>query len=148
MEHRSLRLTFRYDDDGLRLSSRTLRRSPAPPSEALTEPPHGAITLESALTNSPGAPKARAGTGEVRYRRFLIDPIPQTLETVGDEGRLRRVPFAPPTGSFSAVVASPEPGDVVVVSAGPAVRFAQPGLRAGSGPPAWRELLRTNAERP
>ncbi len=137
MEHRSLRLTFRYDDDGLRLFSRTLRRSPAPPSEALTEPPHGAITLE-----------LHSRTGEVRYRRFLIDPIPQTLETVGDQGRLRRVPFAPPTGSFSAVVASPEPGDVVVVSAGPAVRFAQPGLRAVSGPPAWRELLRTSAERP
>jgi hypothetical protein len=137
VEPRSLRLTFRFDDRGLRLFSRTPRRSPAPPSEALTEPPPRAITLE-----------LRSRTGEVRYRRFLVDPIPQTLETVDDQGRLGRVPFAPLTGSFSAVVVVPEPGDVVVVSAGPAVRFAQPGLQPAPGPRAWRELLVTSAERP
>jgi hypothetical protein len=136
-EPRSLRLTFRWDDDGLRLFSRTQRRSPAPPSEPLTEPPPGAITLE-----------LRSRTGEVRYRRFLPDPIPQTLEAADDEGRLQRIPFAAPSGSFSAVVVPPEPGEVVVVSAGPAVRFAQPGLRGAPGTSAWRELLVTSAERP
>jgi hypothetical protein len=92
MELRSLRLTFRYDAHGLRLFSRTPRGSLARPSEPLTEPPPGAITLE-----------LRSRTGEVRYRRFLIDPITQTLETLDDLGRLRRIPFAPPSGSFSAV---------------------------------------------
>jgi len=137
MEARSVRLTFRYDDDGLRLFSRTSRRSPAPPSEPLTEPPPGAITLE-----------LRSRAGDVRYRRFLVDPVPQTVEAVDDQGRLHRIPFAPASGSFSAVVVVPQRGDVVVVSAGPAVRFAQPGLQPGPGPAAWRELLVTSAERP
>lgn len=134
MDVRSVRLTFHYDDDGLRLFSRTPRRSPAPPSEPLTEPPPGAITLE-----------LRSRTGEVRYRRFLVNPIPQTLEADAGEGRLRRIPFAAPSGAFSAVVAPPKAGEVVVVSAGPAVHFAQPGLR---GPAEWRELLVTSAEHP
>jgi hypothetical protein len=137
MEPRSLRLTFRYDDDGLHLVSRTPRGSPAPPSARLTEPPPGAITLE-----------LRSRAGEVRYRCFLIEPIRQTLETIDDQGRLRRVPSAPRSGSFSAVVIPPAPGDAVVVSAGPAVRFAQPALQPRDGPPAWRELLNTSAERP
>ena len=137
VDPRSLRLVFGYDERGVRLLSRTPRGSPAPPSAALTEPPPGAITLE-----------LRSRSGEVRYRRFLLEPIRQTLETVGDQGRLRRIPFAPPSGAFSAVVIPPAPGDVVVVSAGPAVRFAQPALRPRPGPPAWRELLNTSAERP
>ena len=136
-EPRSVRLTFRWDGDGVRLSSRTPRRSPAPPSEPLTEPPPGAITLE-----------LRSPAGEVRYRRFLPEPIPQTLETADDEGRLRRIPFAAPSGSFTAVVVPPRSGEVIVVSAGPAVRFAQPGLGGTPGIRGWRELLVTSAERP
>lgn len=136
MAERSIRLTFRYDADGLRLAARTPRRSPPPPSQPVDpEPPHEAIVLE-----------LRSAAGEVRYRSFLVDPIPQTLEVGSGEGGLRRVVHAPPSGSFSAVVPPPQGGALVVVSAGPAVRLAQPGLQAGPG--RWRELLRTSAERP
>jgi hypothetical protein len=129
----SLRLTFRYDDDGLHLVARTPRGTPPPPSEPVSaEPPPGAIVLE-----------LRAATGEVRYRRFLIDPIPQTLEAGTPDGGFQRFDHAKPSGSFSAVVPTPEDGAIIVVSVGPAVRFAQPGLRPEPGPAHWRELLRT-----
>jgi hypothetical protein len=138
MSDRSLRLTFRYGDDGLRLVARTPRRSPAPPTEPLdADPPPGAIVLD-----------LRSASGDVRYRHFLVDPIPQTIEAGTGQGGFRRVAHAPPSGSFTAVVPPPEKDAVVVVSAGPAVRFAQPGLRAAPGPAQWRELLRTSAERP
>jgi hypothetical protein len=138
MDPRSVRLTFRYDDRGLRLAARTPRRSPAPPTEQLdAEPPPGAIVLE-----------LRSSTDAVRYRRFLVDPIPQTLEAGTAQGGLRRFAHAPPSGSFTAVVPAPEPGELVVISAGPAVRFAQPGLQPGPGAPRWRDLVRTSAERP
>jgi hypothetical protein len=138
MAELSLRLTFRYDDDGLRLVARTPRGTPPPPTEPVSAaPPAGAVVLE-----------LRSATDEVRYRRFLIDPIPQTLEAGAPEGGFRRVAYATPSGSFTAVVPPPEEGTVIVVSAGPAVRFAQPGMRAEPGPARWRELLRTSARRP
>ena len=139
MDHpRSVRLTFHYDEHGLRLAARTPRRSPPPPTEPVNgEPPNGAIVLD-----------LRSAAGEVRYRRFLIDPIPQTIETGTGEGGLRRIAHAPPSGSFTAVVPPPETGALLVVSVGPAVRLAQPALHAGPGPARWRELLRTSAERP
>jgi hypothetical protein len=138
MAELSMRLTFRYDDDGVRLFARTPRGTPPPPTEPVSaEPPPGAIVLE-----------LRSATGEVRYRCFLVDPIPQTIEAGTAEGGFLRVAHAPPSGSFTAVVPPPEEGTVVVVSAGPAVHFAQPGLRAGPGPAKWRELLRTSARRP
>lgn len=138
MPPRSLRLTFRYDADGLRLVARTPRGTPPPPTEPIeAAPPASAIVLE-----------LRSPDDQVRYRRFLVDPIPQTLEAGTREGGLRRVEHTRPSGSFTAVVPPPETGAVVVVSAGPAVRFAQPALRAAPGAARWRELLRTSAERP
>ena len=93
MAARSIRLTFRYDDDRVRLAARTPRRSPPPPSEpAGAQPPPRALVLE-----------LRSAAGEVRYRRFLIDPMPS---------------HPPRAGSFSAVVPPPDEGAQVVVSAG------------------------------
>ena len=127
---RSLRLTFRYDDAGLRLVDRTPRRSPAPPTEQLDrDAPPGAIVLE-----------LRSARDEVRYRQSLVDPIPQSLEAGVGDGTFQRVNHARSSGGFSVVVPAPERGSVVVVSAGPAVVLAQPGLRAVSRPGRWREL--------
>lgn len=135
---RSVRMTFRYDDDGLRLVDLTPRRSPPQPSdERVGEPPAAAIVLE-----------LRTLSGTVSFRRLLHDPIPQTLEARSAQRGLWRVPYVSPSGTFSVVVPAPESGAIVVVSAGPAVRLEQPGLRAGPGPARWRELLRTSAERP
>jgi hypothetical protein len=134
-EIRSLRLTFWYDEDGVRLVRRTRRRSPAPPSEPLDrDPPSGAVMAE-----------VRSADGEVTYRRYLVNPIPQTHECFTDTG-IRRVPYVRPSGAFTTVVPPVRAHAVVVVLAGPAVRFAQPALRTPPGPGQWRELVRAPIE--
>src|SRR3954447_19081514 len=91
---RSLRLTFAYDDGGLRLVGRTARRSPPPPTEPVhAEPPPSAIVLE-----------LRSPDGEVRYRGVLIDPIPQSLEAGTPDGDRMRFTRAPASGAFTAVI--------------------------------------------
>lgn len=132
---RSLRLTFRYDDDGVRLVRRTRRRSPAPPTESTDrDAPPGAVMVE-----------VRSVDGEIRYRRYLVDPVPQSREVFTDTG-IRRVPSARPSGVFTTIVPAVEGHAVVVVSAGPGVRFAQPGLRTPAGRGRWRELVRAHLE--
>jgi hypothetical protein len=134
-EIRSLRLTFWYDEDGVRLVRRTRRGSPPPPSEPLDrDPPSGAVVAE-----------VRSADGEVRYRRYLVNPIPQTHECFTDAG-IRRVPYARPSGAFTTVVPPVGAHAVVVVLAGPAVRFAQPALRTPRAPGRWRELVRASLE--
>lgn len=124
--HRSVRLTFAYDDDGLRLVDRTPRRRPAPRSAPLDrEPPPAAVVVE-----------VRAQGGGPLYRVLLADPIPQTLEATGADGTLRRHPYVAPKGAFTAVVPAPTEATVLVVEAGAAVKLGQPAL-AGK-----RELLR------
>jgi hypothetical protein len=123
---RSVRLTFAYDDDGLRLADRTPRRGAAPPTAPLDrDPPPAAVVVE-----------VRAEGGGPLYRTLLADPIPQSLEARDDEGNLRRHEHAARRGAFTAVVPAPAEATVLVVSAGPAVKLAQPAL-AGR-----RELLR------
>jgi hypothetical protein len=133
----SVRLTFAYDDAGLRLVSRTPRRKPPPPSAPLDrEPPPNTAMVE-----------LRSRDDEVRYRQLLTDPVPQSLEVLDPDGRLRRVAYAHPTGSFSVVVPRPAAAAVVVVLAGPRLELAQPGLAAPPGvPPRWRELARLTME--
>ena len=131
---RSLRLTFAYDDEGLRLVDRTRRLGVAPPTAPLDrDPPPAAVVVE-----------VRAEGGGALYRTLLADPIPQSLESFDPEAGLRRHAHAPPSGGFSAVVPAPEDATEVVVWAGPAVTLAQPGLvkRAGRGRELLRERLR------
>jgi hypothetical protein len=132
-----VRLTFAYDDAGLRLASRTPRRKPAPPGASFDrEPPPNAVVLE-----------LRSQEGSVLYRQILADPIPQSLEAIDPDGRLRRVAYARPSGGFSAVVPRVGEPAVVVVSAGPEVELAQPALAAPPGAPLrWRELVRETLE--
>ena len=94
------------------------------------EPPPNAVIVE-----------LRSQAAEVQYRQLLVDPIPQSAELIEPDGRLRRVAYAHPSGGFSAVVPRPAMPAVVVVSAGPEVELAQPGLPAPD-PPRWRELVR------
>jgi hypothetical protein len=133
----SVRLTFAYDDAGLRLASRSPRRKPPPPGAPLDrEPPPNAAVVE-----------LRSRDGEVRYRQVLTDPVPQSLEALDPDGRLRRVAYAQPTGAFSVVVPRPAGAAVVVVLAGPRLELAQPGLAAPPGVPhRWRELARVTLE--
>lgn len=130
---RSVRLTFAYDDGGLRLVSRTPRRKPPPPTAPLDrEPPPNTVVVE-----------LRSRENVVQYRQLLTDPIPQTLEVIDPDGQFRRVAYAHPTGGFSVVVPRPATAAVVVVSAGPRAELAQPGLAPPPGaPPGWRELAR------
>jgi hypothetical protein len=112
---RSLRLTFAYDEAGLRLIDHTPRMKPAPPSDRLyAEPRRDAIIAE--LRTKDGAPL---------YRKRLYDPIPQHVEVHDPETGLRREPSAPRRGSFSVVVPSEQRADHVVIEAGPAVVLSQ-----------------------
>lgn len=130
---RSVRLTFAYDDDGLKLVDRTARRGAAPPTAPLDrDPPPGAVVVE-----------VQAEGGGALYRTLLADPIPQSLEAVDADGTLRRHAHAAPRGAFTAVVPAPAEATMLVVAAGPAVTFAQPGLAAPrDARPRRRELLR------
>jgi hypothetical protein len=134
---RSLRLTFRYDEDGLRLARRTRRAGGAPRSAPLDrEPPAGALVLE-----------LRTASDKVLYRQLLSDPIPQSLEAGDGKGGFRRVDHTRKSGAFTVVVPASEEATVVVVSAGPGVELAQRALAPPPGPRRWRELTRSSLER-
>ena len=135
---RSERLTFEYDQAGVRLVRRTPREKPAPPGDDLGTPPP-ADTLWA---------EVRGAAGETLYRRTLRDAVPQRTEVFEPEGRIRSVPYAPETGVFSVVLPVGPPADEALVIAGPEVRLAQPGLRASpdeEGRP--RELVRVSLRR-
>lgn len=137
LARRSMRLTFRYGPDGVRLVRRAMRGSPAPPGERLDAPvPTGAIVLE-----------LRTAEGGVRFRTFLHNPMPQSLETIDGAGQLRRVDRVKPAGAFTAVTPLPsDRGWFAVVSAGPAVHLGQAGLGALGQPGRWRELVRVELD--
>lgn len=135
-ETRSLRLTFRYDENGLRLARRTRRGGGARTSAPLDrEPPAGALVLE-----------LRTASDKALYRQLLSDPIPQSLEAGDGKGGFRRVDHSRPSGAFTVVVPAPEDATVVVVSAGPGVELAQRALAPPPGPRRWRELTRASLE--
>lgn len=133
---RSVRLTFRYDATGVSLVRRTPRGSPAPPGVALDAPtPSGALMLE-----------LRTARGEVRFRTYLHNAMPQSLETQDRGGALRQAARVKPGGAFSVVTPVPERGWMAVLSAGPGVSLGQPGLGALGRPGRWRELVRASLE--
>ncbi|HWM14804.1 MAG TPA: hypothetical protein VNO56_10005 [Gaiellaceae bacterium] len=134
----SERLTFEYDQAGVRLVRRTPRGKPAPPGDDLGTPPR-ADTLWA---------EVRSATGETLYRRTLRDAIPQATEVFEPEGRIRSVPYAPESGVFSVVLPVGPEADAAIVTAGPDARITQPGLRASpdeEGRP--RELVRVSLRR-
>lgn len=113
---RSVRFSFEFDRDGIRLFGRC-RRSKLPPRglDPAVEPPPQAVTIE-----------LRGADGRVLHRQVLTDPIPQTVELIGPGNALSRVAAPPTRGTFTAVVPNLEAARTVVVTAGPLTRLAQP----------------------
>ena len=122
---RSVRLTFAFDESGLRLIDRTPRMKPAAPSDSITtEIPADAILLELQSQND-----------EVLYRKRLRDPIPQDVEVFDPDGGPERVAQPPRRGSFSVTVPTDRRARQVVIQAGAAVRIAQLPIEREEGAP-------------
>ncbi|MEZ5097678.1 MAG: hypothetical protein R2731_17240 [Nocardioides sp.] len=127
---RSLRLTFAFDERGLRLAGAQRRRKAAPPGHDTRLPaPDHAVVVE-----------LRAADGRALHRRLLHDPIPQSVEIVNDQGRFERVPTALPRGPSSPWYRTSTRHDLVV-DAGPRVRLAQPALAGVRLAPGGRREL-------
>lgn len=130
---RSVRFTFAFDDDGLRLTGRTPRRKAALRGlDTLAPPPALGVTVE-----------VRSASGEVLHRQVLAHALPQTVEVPRVGGGLRRVAVARRRGVVTAVVPNLPEAATVVVHAGAAATLGQPafvarGFRAGGR----RELAR------
>lgn len=125
----SFRLTFAYDESGLRLAGSNRRSKPAPRSDdERGDGPTNAVTAE-----------LRAADGTTLFRRVLREPIPQSVEIAGDDGALRRVAVARSRGAFVVVVPDLAAAEEIVVDAGPDVVLSQPGFVE---PPAARRRRR------
>jgi hypothetical protein len=129
--HRSVRLTFAYDDAGIRLVRRTRRHRPPPPSD---DPRRAA--LPRALTA-----ELRTARGALIFRRVLHDPIPRSVEFLGPNGKFQRAPGGPRSGVFTVVVPFTRRADHLVLLAGPEVRLAQPALAPRAGEERRRREL-------
>ena len=112
---RSRRLTFAYDERGIRLVRHTDRAKPAPPTDSLE-----------------GVPNERAVVAEVRsaggaaiYRRVIPGALPTDVELFEPDGSMRREPFTLEKGVFTVVVPLDDAADHVVVDAGPEVPIPQ-----------------------
>lgn len=112
---RSIRLTFRFDDSGIRIIDRTPRLKPARVSEPLATPPHPAKIIA----------EVRSPQGAPVFRATLNDPIPQSVEIFEPDGRPQRVASVRSTGVFSVVVPVDRRADHIVIEAGENVRLAQ-----------------------
>lgn len=130
---RSVRFTFAFDDDGLRLVGRTPRRKAALRGlDVLAAPPRLGVTVE-----------VQAADGEVLHRQVFAHALPQTAEVPRAGGGLRHAAVARSHGVITAVVPNLAAAASVVVHAGAAKVIAQPalvarGLREGNR----RELAR------
>ncbi len=112
---RSYRLTFTFDEQGLRMVRRTPRLQSAPPSDALDQTPKpNAIVAE-----------IRSPQGVAIYRKRLHDPIPQDAEVFDKQGIPTRVKAVRSKGTFSVIVPNVHGSDFVVIDAGQDVVLAQ-----------------------
>jgi hypothetical protein len=131
---RSTRLTFTYDESGLRLVRRTRRPKGAP--------------VGDDLDRAPGADRIWVEVNDARgstiYRLTLRDPLRRSVEVFSPDGHIDRVPRAPTQGVLTVVVPDDRRASVVVVVAGPDARIAQPALAGEPG--TRRELIRIAAD--
>jgi hypothetical protein len=112
---RSYRLTFSFDEAGLRLVRRTPRLQPAPPSDNVARAP-----LPNAILA-----ELRSSRGVVLYRKRLRDPIPQDVEVFDAQGMPHRVRAVRSRGMFSVIVPNLRGANTVAIDAGPDVILAQ-----------------------
>lgn len=117
---RSLRLTFAYDETGIRLAGSNRRSKPALRGDDLSrEAPVNAVTIE-----------LRTKDGSALHRRALRDPIPQSVEVTGDAGKLQRIATPQPRGAFVVIVPDLDDATDIVIDAGAGVVLDQPGFAA------------------
>jgi hypothetical protein len=122
-----MRLTFAYDENGVRLVRRTLRTKDAPPADDEQQ-----AARELAITA-----ELRDREGRMLFRRVLTDPFPESIEFPTGDGGFRRT-AAPESGVFTLVAPHDERLHEVVVLAGRGIR---PGLQA------FREAREQEGER-
>lgn len=129
---RSLRLTFAYDESGIRLAAWNRRSKPAPRGhdERVAAPRNG-ISVE--LRDDMGVPL---------FRRLLAEPIAQTVEVVAEAGHLQRLPIARPNGTFIVVVPNLIAAVEISIDAGPDVVLRQQAFASGPAEPQRRRLAR------
>jgi hypothetical protein len=142
----TLRLTFAYSDDSIRLAASRAVDMRVPPSDPV-DGYQGQAGFWVELRDS---------TGKTIYRRIMHDPIPSYHEVHSQRG-------APPThtpvrnreGAFDIVLPSPPPGSVIVLFGTPhppripVGEFAQERARTGGpriGTSPAREIARFGAD--
>lgn len=114
----SLRLTFHYDQTGIRLLRKTKRGKAAPKAREGEGPlPPDRIVVE-----------VRGKDGRALYRQVLRDPIPQSAEVFEPSGTIRRIPAQRSSGVFSVVIPTGIGAGHLVILAGPEVELAGPGF--------------------
>lgn len=128
---RSRRLTFAYDEQGVRLVSHADRMKPAPPSDHLDAEP-GRATIVAEL---------RSRDDALVYRRTIPEAIPRGVEVFSPDGSIRRVDRALPSGSFSVVVPLERRAGSVVLVAGPGVPIERLGARPDDARAGRRTIL-------
>jgi hypothetical protein len=144
-EPRSIRLTYAYDESGVRIIDRTPVTKPVPPSvedrPAFTPTARGA---EPALPSHAVVAELRSGYDATTYRQIVENAIPNDVEVFepGVERGARRHPVPLPKGVFTVIVPDDEQAESVVLLAGPGSRSADQALTAGP-PGAAVELTRS-----
>lgn len=114
----ALRLTFTYDDDSVRLSSRRVVEMTVPPSDSI-EGYQGQAGFWAEL---------RDPAGVTIYRRVLHDPIPVYHEVHSAHGPATHTLVQNRAGAFEIVVPVPPPGSRLVLFGTP----QPPGIAIGS----------------
>ncbi len=111
----SRRLTFAYDEQGVRLVRHADRAKPAPSSDSLDGVPHERTVVA----------EVRSANGEAIYRRSIPGALPTDVELFEPDGSMRREPLVMKQGVFTVVVPLTDVADHVVVDAGPQVAIPQ-----------------------
>lgn len=117
---RAVRLTFAFDEDGIRLIDRTPVDKRIPPSDAVVDdPPPDAFAAE-----------LRTAQDDATFRRVLHDAIPQDVEVFDPVEGVSRRPVAPTSGAFTVLVPDDADAAEVVLIVGADAMPEQPGIDA------------------
>lgn len=112
---RSRRLTFAFDERGVRLHRSTDRLKAAPVTDPLGEIAH----VETVVA------EVRTANGETIYRKQIPNAFPADAEIFDPDGTMHREPVEIRRGVFTVIVPIDRRADHVLVDAGPLVRITQ-----------------------